>query len=252
VASRLKSIISDGSIVIEPKGVNSYKKPNHLHLLFTSNEETTAIFIDPSPYERRFTVLKVSPHRAMDLDYWSFMHLWTPGRSRRSCDTSWITSTSGGLINRPIETDAKRDVQKVGVDPEVSWIISRMASGFPIGERVHNHWFEAFHAEHITEADKKNNVKRRDVWPSLVMANVVEADFKHYVREHGRPVYTGSVLTNIKRVLPEGSLKASSQGHGSIRRSPDRAGHTRPHPATRYASRARYSVTPAQTLWAGG
>jgi hypothetical protein len=53
VASRLKSVISDGSITIEPKGINAYQKPNHMRLLFTSNEETTALFIDPSPYERR-------------------------------------------------------------------------------------------------------------------------------------------------------------------------------------------------------
>jgi hypothetical protein len=58
VASRLKSLITDKDIIIEPKGINAYRKPNHIRLMFTSNEEHAAIFISPSPYERRFTVLR--------------------------------------------------------------------------------------------------------------------------------------------------------------------------------------------------
>lgn len=211
VASRLKSIISDGTLVIEPKGINSYRKPNHLHLLFTSNEETTAIFIDPSPYERRFTVLKVSAAKAQDLDYWSFMHLWTPTALPKIMRWLMDYKYDRTLVSRPILTEAKQDVQRVGVDAEVSWILSRMASGFALGKRSHRNWFDAFHTEHITEADKKNNVLVRDVWPDRIQISVLEEDFKNYIREHGRTVYSGSVLTNMKRVFPKDGIKAVAQ-----------------------------------------
>jgi hypothetical protein len=211
VASRLKSIISDGSVTIEPKGINAYQKPNHMRLLFTSNEETTAIFIDPSPYERRFTVLKVSPHRAQDLDYWSMMHLWTPTALPKIMRWLLDYKYDRQLVARPVETAAKRDIQRVGVDAEVSWVISRMASGFPIGERIHNHWYEAYNQDHLSENDKKNNVRRRDVWPDRIVSSVLEQDFKNYIRDHGRPVYSGSVMTNIRRVLPEGALEPKGQ-----------------------------------------
>lgn len=211
VASRLKSIISDGSVTIEPKGINAYQKPNHMRLLFTSNEETTAIFIDPSPYERRFSVLKVSAARAMDLDYWSFMHLWIPGALPKIMRWLMDHQYDRHLISRPVETTAKRDIQRVGVDVEVSWILSRMAMGFPLGERNHNQWFEAFRKSEITELDRKNNVKRRDMWPDVVVPSALEADLKSFVREHGRTVYTGSVMTSVRKVLPPDSVGPSSQ-----------------------------------------
>lgn len=211
VASRLKSIISDGSVTIEPKGINAYSKPNHMRLLFTSNEETTAIFIDPSPYERRFSVLKVSAARAMDLDYWSFMHLWTPTALPKIMRWLLDYKYDRHLISRPVETTAKRDIQRVGVDVEVSWILSRMAMGFPLGERQHTQWFEAYLDSEVTESDKKNNVKRRDAWPNLVVPSAIEADLKAFVREHGRTVYTGSVMTSVRKVLPPDSVGPKTQ-----------------------------------------
>jgi hypothetical protein len=211
VASRLKSVISDKTMTIEPKGINSYSKPNHMRLLFTSNEEEKAIFIDPSPYERRFTVVKVNNKRAMDLEYWSFMHMWTP--ANLGLILRWLLDYEYDrvLIQRPVETSAKRDIQRVGIDAEVSWILSRLAAGFPLGERHHSNWFEAYHSLTITEKDKQNNVLRRDEWPDLMAPAAVEADFKAFVREHGRPIYSGSVMTNIRQVLPAGSVVPKSQ-----------------------------------------
>lgn len=212
VASRLKSIITDENLVIEPKGVNAYQKPNHMHLIFTSNEETAALFIDPSPHERRFTVLKVSPHRATDLKYWKDLRNWTEGNL--PVIMRWLLDYKYDLnhIRRPLKTEAKEDLQRVGLDAEVSWILSRMASGFLIGNRVHRHWFECFNTRTITEHDMKHDTLRRDEWPDMVMTSVLEEDFKTYVREHGRSVYSGSVITNIKKVLPpEGFVSAGQK-----------------------------------------
>lgn len=211
VASRLKSIISDGYMTIEPKGVNSYKKPNHMHLLFTSNDEHRALFIDSSPYERRFTVMKVSARRAMDLDYWSFMHLWVPMGLPKVMRWLMDYRYERRLISRPLATQAKAEMQREGVDPEVSWIISRMASGFPLGERTHNNWFDAYHSDYITKAHEKANMRMRERWPNTIMPALLEQDFKQYVRDTGRPVYSGSVVSTLRRVLPSGSLTMVAQ-----------------------------------------
>lgn len=211
VASRLKSIITDQTLIIEPKGVNSFNKPNHLHLLFTSNDETAALFIDASPYERRFTVIKVSEHRAMDLDYWSFMHLWVPTALPKILRYLQDYKYNRTLISRPLETEAKRDVQRVGVDPEVSWMLARVAAGFPLGARYHQHWFEAYKEDELKVNDPKHNNLRRDHWPDTVVAAAIEQDFKSYIREHGRAVYTGSVSTTLRRVLPKDAMQPKSQ-----------------------------------------
>lgn len=210
-ASRLKSIITDKKIHIEPKGVNAYEKPAHIRFLFTSNEETSAIFIDPSPHERRFTVLRVSPAKAADIDYWTFMRMWTPGALPKIMRWLMDYNYNRSLIRRPIETEAKRNIQKVGVDVEVSWILSRLAMGHILSERTQRHWFEGYHTDHITEANQKNNELVRGFWPNRVVATAVEQDFKDYVRGHGKQVYTGSVITSLRRVLPEKSFAAIGQ-----------------------------------------
>lgn len=204
VSSRLKSIITDGSITIEPKGINAYSKPNHIHLMFTSNEETAALFIDASPYERRFTVLKVSSAKAGDLKYWGEMHTWTPTALPKIMRWLLDYKYDKKMVSRPLKTAAKEDLQKVGLDPEVAWILSRLASGFLLGHRSHRNWYECFNSQHITKKDQDMNTLRRDEWPDHVVTNVLEEDFKVFVREHGRSVYSGSVMTNIRRVMPEG------------------------------------------------
>lgn len=211
VASRLKSIITDETITIEPKGVNAFKKPNHMRFLFTSNEEHSAIFIDPSPYERRFTVLRVSPIKAQDYDYWVFMRMWMPTALEKIHRWLLDYNYNRSLVTRPVETEAKKNIQRVSVDVEVSWILSRLALGFPISERIHKHWFEGYHTEHITEAQRKNDTLVRTQWPDRVLQSTVEEDFKQYVRGHGKQVYSGSVVTSIRRIIPDGAMKAMTQ-----------------------------------------
>lgn len=211
VAARLKSIITDETIIIEPKGINSYTKPNHMHFMFTSNEEHAAIFISSSPYERRFTVLRVSSVRARDADYWNFMHMWVPTALPKIMRWLLDYKYQRWLVQRPIETDAKRNIQRVGVDTEVSWMLARLAAGFPITEFHHRHWFEAYNSDHVSLADQKNDRLIRSEWPDRVMSSVLEDDYRAYVRSLGKPVHTGSVVTSVRRVLPEGSLKVHSQ-----------------------------------------
>ena len=211
VASRLKSIITDEQVIIEPKGVNAYSKPNHMHLIFTSNEETAALFIDASPHERRFTVLKVSSDRATDMKYWGDLRSWTAANLHKIMRWLLDYKYDRNYISRPLKTEAKEDLQRVGLDAEVSWILSRMASGFLLGNRAHRHWFECFNTKTITEADQKHDTIRRDSWPDMVMSAALEEDFKNFVREHGRSVYSGSVMTNIRRVLPAEHFKGAGQ-----------------------------------------
>lgn len=204
--SRLKSIVTDKTITIEPKGINAYTKPNHMRFMFTSNEEHAAMFISASPHERRYTVLKVASTYTKDRKYWDDMHVWMPQSLHKIMRYLQGYNYDRWLIMRPLETKAKKDMQKVGLDPEVAWMLSRIAAGFPLSAQYHEHWFSAFNTEHITKEDKQRNIQRRDVWPNRVSANCIEADFKTFVRGTGKTVYTGSVMTTIKRILPPDSL----------------------------------------------
>lgn len=211
IASRLKSIITDKTMTVEPKGVNAFKKPNHMRILFTSNDEQAAIFIDPTPHERRFTVQKVSECRAGDLEYWTNMHEWVPANISKVMRWLLDRKYTKKDILRPLDTHAKRIIQRVGVDAEISWIINRILIGFPLAPEQHKHWFNAFHPKVMTENDIKRDVLRRDVWPELIQLGALEEDFRAYVRKHGKPVYSGNVMTNIKRALPTDSVMLHGQ-----------------------------------------
>ena len=206
VSSRLKSLITDKDMRIEPKGVNAFLKPNHLHFLFTSNEQSTAMFIDPSPYERRFTVLKVSDCRARDLEYWKGMHQWLDKGLPHLLKYLLTDPYNRSLVNRPLDTDAKRDLQRVGIDAEVSWLITRLGEGFPLSDRVHQHWFQAFNSHALTEKDKKSEVVKRDIWPDVINFHALEEDYRNYVRGMGRSIYSGNLFTTLKPIFPENSL----------------------------------------------
>lgn len=207
VAARLKSIITDKQVTIEPKGINSYKKPNHMHFLFTSNDKQAAVFIDPSPYERRYTVLEVSAKHANDPMYWNSLRAWM--ELNRGKVLRWLLDYKydRGLVLRPLMTNAKRDMQRVSVEPEVAWIVTRIKQGFVLDRKNHTTWFQAFHNEHIEEKEKRENTMRRDFWPNRVTAQAIEEDFRHFVRGLGRTVWSGNVITSLCRTLPEGALQ---------------------------------------------
>lgn len=236
IAAQLKSLITDETMTMEPKGIDSYKIPNHMHMLFTSNEENTAIFIDPSPFERRFTVLKVSADKAADVKYWTEMHEWVPANLPKIMRWLLDHNYNRQAILRPFDTSAKRDIQKVGVEPEVAWIVSRIVQGFPISEAAHQHWWQAFHEQSMNETYKRRNTLVRDVWPDYVSLSALEQDFKIFVRGLGKSVYSGSVVTTIKKAFPPDSVEMAKQisveyndpRHGQLTKSRARL-YTFPH-----------------------
>lgn len=239
ISSRLKSLITDESITIEPKGINSYRKPNHIHFLFTSNETNNPIFIDSSPHERRITVVHISPDRARDLEYWSYMRSWTEMNLHKILRWLMDYKYEKKTINRPLTTAAKRKIQRLGVDPEVSWIVNRIAMGFPIGQKSHEHWWHAFNTEDITDADKLHDTIRRDAWPNRIYMPALEADFRDFVRQHGRSVYSGSIITILRGVFPEGSVEHGSQ---------ITANYTDPRTSQTVKNRVRTHNFPSQAL----
>lgn len=193
-ADKLKSIISDNSIQIEPKGIDRYAAPNHMRILFTSNRENTAVFIDGSRYERRYTVLHVNPKRATDVVWWEGFREWTqshlPEITRFLCDRVYDKKT----IRRPYETRAKRVIQMNGLDPEVAYILERIDAGFPISEDSHEHWFDAFNDGCIKEKDKNSDKIMRGDWPTWVRVGALEEDFRRWVRGRGHAMYGRSTM----------------------------------------------------------
>ena len=62
----LKALITEPSIVIEPKGVDATLEPNRLHIIMASNNDWV---VPASSDERRYLVLKVAPNKQKDTTF---------------------------------------------------------------------------------------------------------------------------------------------------------------------------------------
>jgi len=67
-ASTLKSLVTEPTIMVEPKGVDTETTPNCLHLMMASNEDWV---VPASAKDRRFCVLDVGEDRIQDVAYFS-------------------------------------------------------------------------------------------------------------------------------------------------------------------------------------
>lgn len=192
-ADALKSLITDETMLIEPKGLDQYEAPNHMRLFFTSNRENTAVFIDGSAYERRYTVLHVNPKRAKDTVWWEGFRAWVDGNLPQIMRWLLDRKYDKKRIRRPYETAAKRLIQVNGLEPQVSYVLERLDDNFPISEGIHNHWFTAFNSEEISQKDKDLDNIVRDVWPDRVLGSALEEDYRRWVRGRGHSLYGQSI-----------------------------------------------------------
>jgi phage/plasmid-associated DNA primase len=64
----LKRMITEDTILIEPKGYDRYEISNHIRLLLSSNNDW---IVPAGPEERRFMVVDVSPARIGDFKYFA-------------------------------------------------------------------------------------------------------------------------------------------------------------------------------------
>ena len=210
-ASTMRGILTGPTIWIEPKGINRYEKPCHFRVLFTSNKEHNPLFISSDRNERRFTVLKVNNDRIGDRSYWNDMLMYAS--MMRPKIMRWLMDYQfdPDILRRPYDTKIKREIQRVGLDIEVSWILARVTAGFPLGEHTHRYWYQAYNEAAVPDSDRRTNTLRRDIWPDRVVLAAIEDDYRDFVRAYGKSVYSGSVTTTIRKVLPPGVLEPLGQ-----------------------------------------
>jgi Family of unknown function (DUF5906) len=68
---RLKAVITEKTLLVEPKHVNAFSIPNLLHIIVASNSD----WVVPADHDsRRYAVFEVSGRRIRDFDYFSALH----------------------------------------------------------------------------------------------------------------------------------------------------------------------------------
>jgi len=132
----LKSLITEDTLVVEPKGVDSIVVPNCLHIMMASNEDWV---VPAEMRERRFVVLDAADHRIQDHNYFGGIaqDLRNGGYSHL---LHYLThmDLSGWYPGRLPQTEALLDQKRESLDAYQDWWYHKLLDGRILPE--HDGW----------------------------------------------------------------------------------------------------------------
>lgn len=180
-AARLKSLVTDPTVHIEPKGVNGWDQTNLMRFIFTSNELDDALFISDGMHDRRYTVFEVSSHRARDLAYWDQLHKWLGVRDNLARIHRFLADWQYKRedLRRAMTTDAKIRLSQQAMTQFDEWLSTWVSNAHPLPLRMHSkHW-------HCLPTDGRT--VDRTSWPTHVslplLVEALEAHCRNLRRE---------------------------------------------------------------------
>jgi hypothetical protein len=156
-ASTLKTLITEDSIMVEPKGVDTEMAANCLHLMMASNEDWV---VPAGINERRFCVLDVSDKHIQDVKYF--------GRMIIAMKAGGYASLLHLLLNYDL---SKFNIRNL---PQTSALQDQKIQSF---DPVHDWWFnKLMDGKLLTE---------HEGWKMNVMVEELTLDFIEYARQFG-------------------------------------------------------------------
>ena len=162
MANRMKSFITDPTILVEPKFVGAYQTENHARVLMTSNDKRDAIALPDGGDDRRYTVLETSEEFRNNLPYWNRLREWTDNNLAKLHRFFVDYEYDKKLIRRPHVTTAKHIMASSTWGLFDSWVVRSISTGFPLDIRDHNYPGDA-HSGVVSETTLE-----RDAWPKFV------------------------------------------------------------------------------------
>ena len=164
MANRLKSFITDPTMLVEPKFVGAYETENPARVLMTSNDKRDAIALPDGADDRRYTVLETSEEFRHNLEYWTKLRTWTDNNLSRLHKFFKTFDYDKQFIRRPYVTAAKFVMASSSWGAMDAWVVKSLAINFPLDARDHNYPSEA-HNGIISPTTLE-----RDKWPKYVSA----------------------------------------------------------------------------------
>lgn len=177
VAARLKSLITDPSIIVEPKGVDPFAKPNHMRLLLTSNETQDAIYLSDGVDDRRYAILRVSDaKKGLVKEYWAPLVKWTKVEGNLSRVHRYLSDFKydHATISKPPMTKAKVEMQQHSMPGSDRWLAAMVSRQHPLSEEAHKAWYDA-------PVDNSSEIDRH-TWPLRVNLSALSIDFNKFAR----------------------------------------------------------------------
>jgi Bifunctional DNA primase/polymerase, N-terminal/Family of unknown function (DUF5906) len=195
----LKSLITESTIIIEPKFKDAFAVTNYTHFIFASNEE----WVVPTEWDdRRFMVLDISDHYKED-------HAYFGAICRQMDEQNGIEAMMYDLMDMdisdinlrtPPKTKALFEQKLQSASPLEFFWYSRLKEGtlLKAGRPVKNYQFVFDHISewHINRYQTK--------WDDRIPTQVLYAEYKMFVKEMGRRDYVTDVhfVRGFKKICP--------------------------------------------------
>lgn len=198
IAAKLKSLITDPYKMVEPKGIDAFMKPNHIRFVFTSNDIEDALYLNDGLDDRRYTVLEVSAkYKDQVKEYWEPFVEWLHVEENLAKIHRYLVDYAyqRSVIQRPLNTEAKANMQQRSWEPFDAWLASWLARGHPLHENNHDYWHDA------PIGDKKE-LDRSD-WPTEISLAALSRDYnwflRYYGHRYGHPLNEVQISKEFKR-----------------------------------------------------
>jgi hypothetical protein len=186
-ANKLKSLITDPTKRVEPKGVDAYEVENHARIQFTSNNVSDAVAITDGRADRRYAVFETNNIYAADSpldrkekdEFWKKMFSWTADQENLAKLHRYFLDLQyeRDLIRRPLDTKARRRIQQHSLRGFDDWLINIAASEHPLhcfspnDARARMGFYMGKDNKYTSSIDK---------WPEMVSYSAIKDAYEMY------------------------------------------------------------------------
>lgn len=125
--SVLKTLVTEATLMVEPKGVDAGLEPNYTHILMASNQDWV---VPAGADERRFFVMEVGEGRKQDLAYFGRIREAMRKGGRESLLHFLLTLDLTGFEVRDVPQTGALQAQKIySMSLEEAWWLERLTEG---------------------------------------------------------------------------------------------------------------------------
>jgi hypothetical protein len=141
-ANKLKSLITDPTKRVEPKGIDAYEVENHSRFQFTSNNLADAVAITDGRADRRYSVFETNNKYAEDsllpreekVKFWERLYAWVDDEQNLSKLHRFFVDAQydRSFVRRPLDTKARRRIQQHSLRGLDDWLMHIAAADHPL------------------------------------------------------------------------------------------------------------------------
>ena len=178
----LKALITEPTLMIEPKGVDAFAMPNRLKIVMSSNNEWV---VPASSDERRYFVLDVSDIRKGDYAYFE--------KLKAAIDGEELSAFLNKLLNLDLTHFNHRN------PPHTAGLNQQKLIG---ADSLQKFWMDCLTAGTIVNMGM-------DDWPTSVPRDELHEAYVEHAHMHGdrRPLTSEQFGARLRQLCPDGTLK---------------------------------------------